>query len=247
MAELLKISELAARAGVVKSTIQHYLREGLLPPPVKRPHRNMAYYSAELVDRIRLIKELQTRRNLPLRRIKALLADEKGTAEIRAYLYSQPPALQTAGDKQLSRDQLIRDSGFTAEHLDKLEGLGFIGSVRKGRKHMYASTDVAIVHALASMSKAGLSKKNGFAFDELTFYVDAMRALIFQEVSVFARVMDKLPRKKIIGLARSGLEGTSSLLLALRRKAFLDLLSDPEALVKTAKSASKPTRGRKKR
>ncbi len=46
MAELLKMSELVTRAGVEKSTIQHYLREGLLPAPAARPHRNIAYYRA---------------------------------------------------------------------------------------------------------------------------------------------------------------------------------------------------------
>src|SRR2546425_12379838 len=89
MSELIKISELAARAGVEKSTIQHYIREGLLPVPAQRPHRNMHYYSAELVGRIKLIKELQTRRNLPLARIREVLAanvvDEQGIEQIRSY------------------------------------------------------------------------------------------------------------------------------------------------------------------
>ena len=42
-AELLKISELAERSGVPVATVRHYLREGLLPEPVKTS-RNMAYY-----------------------------------------------------------------------------------------------------------------------------------------------------------------------------------------------------------
>jgi DNA-binding transcriptional MerR regulator len=40
---LLKISELADRSDVSVGTIKHYLREGLLPEPVKTS-RNMAYY-----------------------------------------------------------------------------------------------------------------------------------------------------------------------------------------------------------
>jgi DNA-binding transcriptional MerR regulator len=39
---LLEMSELAERSGVSAGTIKHYLREGLLPEPV-RTSRNMAY------------------------------------------------------------------------------------------------------------------------------------------------------------------------------------------------------------
>ena len=55
---LLKISQLAEASGVSAGTIKHYLREGLLPEPVKTS-RNMAYYPPEFVERIRTIKRLQ--------------------------------------------------------------------------------------------------------------------------------------------------------------------------------------------
>ena len=55
--------------GVPAPTIKHYLREGLLPEPVKTS-RNMAYYPPEFVDRIRLIKRLQEERFMPLKAIK---------------------------------------------------------------------------------------------------------------------------------------------------------------------------------
>ena len=61
---LLKMSELAERSGVSAGPIKHYLREGLLPEPVKTP-RNMAYYPPDFVERIRLIKRLQEERFMP--------------------------------------------------------------------------------------------------------------------------------------------------------------------------------------
>jgi len=66
---LLKMSELAERSGVSAGTIKHYLREGLLPEPV-RTSRNMAYYPEQFVERIRLIKRLQEERFMPLRLIR---------------------------------------------------------------------------------------------------------------------------------------------------------------------------------
>ena len=80
--ELLKISELAERADVPVATVRHYLREGLLPEPVKTS-RNMAYYPPEFVERIRTIKRLQEERFMPLRVIKdTLLAERTPKAEL---------------------------------------------------------------------------------------------------------------------------------------------------------------------
>ena len=54
----LKISELERIAGVGRSTIHYYLREGLLSPP-RRTGKTMAYYDAGHVEELRRIRELQ--------------------------------------------------------------------------------------------------------------------------------------------------------------------------------------------
>ena len=74
-AELLRMGELAEASGVPAPTIKHYLREGLLPEPVKTS-RNMAYYPPEFVDRIKLIKRLQEERFMPLKAIKSVLDED---------------------------------------------------------------------------------------------------------------------------------------------------------------------------
>ncbi len=66
---------IAEAAGVSAATIKHYLREGLLPEPV-RTSRNMAYYPPEFVERIQLIKRLQETRFMPLKAIKAVLDED---------------------------------------------------------------------------------------------------------------------------------------------------------------------------
>jgi DNA-binding transcriptional MerR regulator len=71
-ARLVKMAELAELSGVPGPTIKHYLREGLLST-ARRTSRNMAYYDARLADRVRVIKELQAERFLPLRVIGELL------------------------------------------------------------------------------------------------------------------------------------------------------------------------------
>src|SRR5215216_6080184 len=82
--EMLRMGELARASGVSAATIKHYLREGLLPEPVKTS-RNMAYYPADFVDRIRMIKQLQEERYMPLRVIKDLLDEnpDRATALVK--------------------------------------------------------------------------------------------------------------------------------------------------------------------
>ena len=95
-AELLKISELAERSGVPVATVRHYLREGLLPEPVKTS-RNLAYYPPRFVDRIRLIKQLQEERFMPLRVIRDLLEREDAEPErLRAMIELEDRILERA-------------------------------------------------------------------------------------------------------------------------------------------------------
>ena len=78
--------DLAEAAGVSAGTIKHYLREGLLPEPVKTS-RNMAWYPREFVERVRLIKQLQEERFLPLKVIRDVLengGDLDGPGRLRA-------------------------------------------------------------------------------------------------------------------------------------------------------------------
>jgi hypothetical protein len=56
--------------------------------------------------------------------------------------------------------------------------------------------------------------------------MDSMRALLVDELALFSRILGKVSRAKVVELAESGLEGTSALLLSLRRRLVLDLVED---------------------
>src|SRR6476660_5784199 len=93
--DLLRMGELAEASGVPAPTIKHYLREGLLPEPV-RTSRNMAYYPPEFVDRIRVIKQLQEERFMPLRVIRELLEREDEPERLRAMIELEDRILERA-------------------------------------------------------------------------------------------------------------------------------------------------------
>ena len=75
---MLKMKQLAEASGVSAGTIKHYLREGLLGngDAVVKTSRNMAYYPPEFVERIKLIKQLQEERFMPLSVIKSMLGGQ---------------------------------------------------------------------------------------------------------------------------------------------------------------------------
>jgi TetR/AcrR family transcriptional regulator, cholesterol catabolism regulator len=70
--KLLRIGELSRRTGISTSAINYYVREGLLPPPLKTAP-NMAYYDPGYVDMVNSIKILQREKGLSLNEIKELL------------------------------------------------------------------------------------------------------------------------------------------------------------------------------
>jgi AcrR family transcriptional regulator/predicted DNA-binding transcriptional regulator AlpA len=70
--KLLRVGELSRRTGTSTSAINYYVREGLLPPPLKTAP-NMAYYDPSYVDMVNSIKVLQRDKGLSLSEIKELL------------------------------------------------------------------------------------------------------------------------------------------------------------------------------
>src|SRR3989475_7069194 len=139
--ELLRMGELAEASGVPAATIKHYLREGLLPEPV-RTSRNMAYYPPDFVDRIRLIKRLQEERFMPLRAIKQVIDEDP--ARTRALVELEDRILERAAageETRVSATELRRRYDVPREVLDRLAELGVLTPASRG----YTPSDVKIV------------------------------------------------------------------------------------------------------
>src|SRR3954447_24476796 len=157
--EMLRMGELARASGVSAATIKHYLREGLLPEPVKTS-RNMAYYPADFVERIRLIKQLQEERFMPLRVIKSMLDDEPERA--RALVELEDRILEHAlkGEEQtrVSAPEIRKRFEIPQEVLDRLAELGVLTPSSRG----YSASDVRILEAISRFRAGGYSEKIGF-------------------------------------------------------------------------------------
>jgi DNA-binding transcriptional MerR regulator len=214
----MKISELASAADVPVATVRHYLREGLLPEPEKTS-RNMAYYSPELVDRIRLIKLLQEERFMPLKVIRELLDSGNGDPErLRALIELEDRILERtlAGErKRVSGREVRRRYEVPKEVLDRLAELEVLSPDGRG----YSPSDVRIVEAISRFRAGGYDERIGFTVYDTLRYKRALEGLVREEVDVLMeRLAGEMDADRAVELIEAGAEPLQELIAALHTK-----------------------------
>ena len=193
----LKMSELADASGVSAGTIKHYLREGLLPEPV-RTSRNMAYYPPEFVDRIRTIKRLQEERFMPLRLIREVL--------------------EQADRPRTPRKEVLERYELPANVLDRLAEIGVLEPTRTG----YDADDVKIIEAIVRFRAGGYDEALGFTVYDTLRYRDALQPLVEEEVRVLLeRLSGDVDPDAAVDIMRSGREPLRDLIGAMHSKLLL--------------------------
>ena len=196
---LLKISELSERSGVPVATIRHYLREGLLPEPVKTS-RNMAYYAPEFVDRIRLIKQLQEERFMPLRVIRELLDQERVPAK-----------------------EVAERHGVPREVLDRLAELEILSPTEEG----YSPTDVRIIEAISRFRAGGYDESLGFTVYDTLRYKRALEPLVAEEMQVLSeRLGGDVDPQRAVQIVEAGIGPLNDLIAALHTKLMVTSVED---------------------
>jgi DNA-binding transcriptional MerR regulator len=216
--QMLRISELAERAEVPVATVRHYLREGLLPEPVKTS-RNMAYYPPELVDRIRLIKQLQEERFMPLRVIRELLAREDSDPDrLRAMIELEDRILERALVEERERIPVAEVAGrygVPAEVLERMAQLGVLTPAAGG----YSPSDVRIVEAISRFRAGGYDESLGFTVYDTLRYVEALRPLVAEEVRVLReRLAGDVELERALEIVAAGVGPLNDLIGALHTK-----------------------------
>ena len=212
---LLKMSELAERSGVSAGTIKHYLREGLLPEPV-RTSRNMAYYPPDFVDRVRLIKQLQEQRFMPLKVIKRMLTDDP--ERTRALIELEDRVLESARageEKRISAAELHRRYDIPREVTSRLAELGVLTPNSRG----YSPSDVKIVEAICRFRAGGYDEKIGFTVYDTLRYKSALEGLVKEEVGVLMeRLSGQMDSDRAVEIVAAGVEPLRDLISALHSK-----------------------------
>jgi DNA-binding transcriptional MerR regulator len=212
---LLKMSELAEASGVPVPTIKHYLREGLLPEPVKTS-RNMAYYPPGFVERIRLIKRLQEERFMPLKAIKNVLDEDPARASAMLELEDQILDRALAGERSRTSTAEVRKRyGVPGEVLDRLEEIGVLTPNSRG----YSPSDVTIIEAISRFRASGYDEEIGFTVYDTLRYKTALEDLVRQEVDVVMnRLAGEVPPEAVVEMLQAGAQPLKDLIAAMHTK-----------------------------
>ena len=216
---LLKMSELAERSGVSAGTIKHYLREGLLPEPVKTS-RNMAYYPPEFIERIRLIKRLQEQRFMPLRLIKGVIEEDPDRARAMVELEDRILERATAASERgrASRAEIRRRYEIQTNVLDRLEELRVLTPNSRG----YDDDDVAIIEAISRFRAGGYDEQLGFTVYDTLRYREALEPLVAEEVrTLLDLLVGEVDADRAVEIISAGAEPLRELIGAMHSKLLL--------------------------
>jgi DNA-binding transcriptional MerR regulator len=214
-AELLRMGELAEASGVPAPTIKHYLREGLLPEPVKTS-RNMAYYPPEFVDRIKLIKRLQEERFMPLKAIRSVLDEDPERASAMLELEDRILDRALAGERaRTSATEVRQRYGVPKEVLDRLAELEVLTPNSRG----YSPSDVTIIEAISRFRASGYDEQIGFTVYDTLRYKTAIEELVSEEVDmVMNRLAGEVSPERVVEMLESGAQPLQDLIAALHTK-----------------------------
>lgn len=219
--QLMKISELAEASGVPVATVRHYLREGLLPEPVKTS-RNMAYYPPEFIERIKLIKQLQEERFLPLKVIRDLLESGDGDPDrLKALIDLEDRILEralAADRERIPVSEVRRRYDLPTDVLERLAELGVLSPNRRG----YSPLDVRIVEAISRFRAGGYDERIGFTVYDTLRYKRALEGLVTEEVKVLMeRLAGEMEPDRAMELIEAGVAPLQELIAALHTKLLI--------------------------
>jgi DNA-binding transcriptional MerR regulator len=224
---LLKIGELAERAGVSPGTIRHYLREGLLPSPVKTS-RNMAYYSPDCVERIALIRRLQEERFMPLRVIRSMLAE--GPERVRDLIELEDRIVERALASARARDSArVPAAEIRARYaipqnvLARLAEIGVLTPAGgSGSSGGYGPDDVRIIEAISRFRAGGYDETLGFTVYDTLRYLTALEPLVQEEVrALLDRLAGEVDLERAHQIIEAGAEPLRELIGAIHSKLLL--------------------------
>ena len=199
-----RMKDLCEATGLPRQAIHFYIQQGLLPPGEKTS-RNMAWYTEEHLERLRLIKKLQHERFLPLKAIKALFDGEDGVFSPRQHAFLAGvkerlgEALKTSEDRSptLTSQQIADQTGIDAEDVERAFELGLVGGARTDGSLRIAAADLWIFEVFGRVRALGFTPDLGFRVEDMALYQDAITALLQEEVRLVSSRLSELPPEKV--------------------------------------------------
>ena len=227
-----RMKELVDRTGLPRQVIHFYIQQGLVPEGHKTG-RNMAYYGDEHLERIKLVRQLQHERFLPLKAIRAVLGTgtplrvpaqpgaEPFSPEQRAILLEVKDRLtRTMGapaSGYVSAADVLARTGVSAADLDMMIELDLVAGVREGKgkkkKLAIAEDDVWIVENWGKLREIGFTREMGFTPSDMAVYEEALSSLFAAEKKMLTERMHKLPAERVATMVEQAIPLLNSFLV----------------------------------
>jgi DNA-binding transcriptional MerR regulator len=179
---MLKMKELVAATGISKATILYYVSEQLLPLPVKTSP-NVAYYPSSMVERVHLIRQLQSQHRFSLAQIRTILQEREKGRDVEALIeFNKEIFSQKEGVSQ-DRKTFCEACGLTETQVRTAMDLKLL---IPESDNCFDATDV----------KAGKRLKNnlglGLSFEDLAFYAHLAEQIVAHEMALRKRLIQTM-------------------------------------------------------
>jgi DNA-binding transcriptional MerR regulator len=179
----MRIDELAQRAGVPTRTIRYYTQQGLLASP--RLKGRVGYYDERHLERLRLIKELQEKRFLPLSVIRSVVRHYEDGADLETMLAPLDMVFQPRWDaperREFTRTELAREAGVDTAVVEAAEEMGFLFPVGRGRERRYTADDVQMLAVARQWIELGIPRNLGRLYRDSLEEISRMQVKTFNE------------------------------------------------------------------
>ncbi len=200
-----KMADLCRLTGMPRQAVHFYIHEGLVPPG-RKTGRNTARYGDVHVERIRIVRQLQNERFMPLKAIRAVLdgRDDAFTPEQRGFLVDVKRRLSSTlarprdARRRVDVRALLARSGLDAGDLDDLTHSGVIEIERGPRGALrVGSEDVWAFEMLGAVRRAGFVRDLGFDHKFLRLYERAVSSLVQREWRATTDRLSSLPPERV--------------------------------------------------
>ncbi|MGD0488560.1 MAG: MerR family transcriptional regulator [Syntrophorhabdales bacterium] len=178
-----RMKELTGATGLPKSTILHYVAQGLLPEPV-RTSRNMAFYDPACIERARYVKALQSTYFFPLAKIKTLLSLRDEGKDTNSLIELNTVVFGTSDGAALHEEAFRSATGLTSPQVSELLEAHLLMPLEKGA---FRQDDIDAGRVYAGAFTLGLGSC------DLAFYTAIANELVDREMSLRRRLTGRLP------------------------------------------------------
>lgn len=198
-----RMKDLCELTGLTRQAIHFYVQQGLVPPG-RKTGRNMAYYSDEHVERLRLIQRLQHEQFLPLKAIKAILDGETGgfdsgqrnlLRQVKQRLVG--PLAETSASELVDALPLAERAGVSRDELAEMAEKGFIAATGDGDALQVRSQDAWLIELWGQLRRAGFTAELGFDVEDLGIYEQLIDGMFEQERHMLFERLSHLPPDRV--------------------------------------------------